>query len=146
MFEIVKTVRPTWILAENVAGHIKLGLDEVLTDLETEGYTSRAIVIPACAKDAPHRRDRVWIIANTGSKRGEGGEQKQIQRIAPLQRGENGGGIKDRRVMPDLSTPQLCGTGDGIPNRLDRTRGLGNAIVPQVAHEIIKSIITTNTK
>jgi len=52
------------VLAENVAGHITMGLDEVLSDLEGQGYSARPFVIPACAIGAPHRRDRVWIIAH----------------------------------------------------------------------------------
>jgi len=64
MHRIVATTRPTWVIAENVAGHIKLGLDQVLSDLENEDYTAWPVVIPACAKDASHRRDRVWIIAS----------------------------------------------------------------------------------
>ena len=60
---ILAECRPTWFLGENVAGHISMGLDDVLSDLEGQGYTARALVIPACAVDAPHRRDRVWIIA-----------------------------------------------------------------------------------
>jgi DNA (cytosine-5)-methyltransferase 1 len=64
MFEIIKQARPTWIICENVNGHVTMGLDKVLFDLESEGYTSRTFIIPACAIDAPHRRDRVWIIAN----------------------------------------------------------------------------------
>ena len=40
-----------------------MGLDEVLSDLEAEGYAARPFVIPACGVDAPHRRNRVWIIA-----------------------------------------------------------------------------------
>ena len=61
---LVATIRPTWCLFENVAGHISMGLDQVLSDLEGEGYTSQAVVIPACAVDAPHRRDRVWIVSH----------------------------------------------------------------------------------
>ncbi len=65
MFEIIKQVRPSWVLAENVAGHVKLGLDKVLTDLESEGYAARAVIVPACAVEAPHRRDRVWILGHS---------------------------------------------------------------------------------
>jgi len=95
MLNIVKLIRPTWVLAENVAGHIKLGLDKVLFDLESEGYAARSIVVPACAKDAPHRRDRVWIVANSCSQRfrrrsggGEAGhllsdEEQHIQEDQP---------------------------------------------------------------
>lgn len=67
MFRIISELRPTWVLGENVAGHITLGLDEVLSDLDALGYASRAFVIPACAVDAPHRRDRVWIVAHANS-------------------------------------------------------------------------------
>lgn len=63
MRRVVGEVRPAWVLAENVVGHITLGLDQVLADLETDGYAARAIVVPACAKDAPHIRQRVWIMA-----------------------------------------------------------------------------------
>ena len=47
-----------------------MGLDEVLSDLEGEGYAARPFIVPACAADAPHRRDRVWIVArNVGDTR-----------------------------------------------------------------------------
>ncbi|HAI41904.1 MAG TPA: hypothetical protein DCM40_29170 [Maribacter sp.] len=62
MLRIIKSCKPRYVLAENVAGHVNMGLDQVLTDLEDQGYTTRPIIIPACAKNAPHRRDRVWII------------------------------------------------------------------------------------
>ena len=68
MFELVKQKRPSWVIGENVAGHIGLGLDQVLFDLESEGYTARPFVIPACAVDAPHKRDRVWVVAHANSK------------------------------------------------------------------------------
>jgi DNA (cytosine-5)-methyltransferase 1 len=66
---LMATVRPTWGLFENVAGHISMGLDEVLSDLADEGYAAWTCVIPACAVDAPHRRDRVWILANSNGGR-----------------------------------------------------------------------------
>ncbi|WP_408951469.1 DNA cytosine methyltransferase [Lysobacter sp. Hz 25] len=62
---LVASARPALFLGENVAGLIPLGLDGVLADLEAEGYASRAIVVPACAVNAPHRRDRVWIVGRS---------------------------------------------------------------------------------
>ncbi|GIO02981.1 hypothetical protein J5TS2_36490 [Brevibacillus halotolerans] len=62
VFRVVRELRPTWFLGENVAGHISLGLDTVLSDLESEGYETRAFVLPASAVEAPHRRDRVFIV------------------------------------------------------------------------------------
>lgn len=65
---ILQEVRPRWFLGENVAGHITLGLDEVLADLEGLGYTAQPFVIPASAVYAGHRRDRVFIVAYTESQ------------------------------------------------------------------------------
>ena len=55
-------------LLENVVGLIKLGLDEVLTDLEGEGYATRTFNIPACATGAPHLRQRIWVVAHADSQ------------------------------------------------------------------------------
>ena len=68
MFRLIRECRPTWVVGENVAGLIKLGLDEVLTDLEGEGYATRTFNIPACAVGAPHLRQRLWIVAHSDSQ------------------------------------------------------------------------------
>jgi len=65
IMQIVTCKRPTWCVFENVSGHISLGLDKVLSDLEAEDYSTRTFIIPACAVDAPHRRDRIWIVAHS---------------------------------------------------------------------------------
>lgn len=72
MLRVIKEYRPAWVLGENVAGIISMELDKVLFDLEGEGYQTRAFIIPACAVDAPHRRDRVWIIAHAANTGVEG--------------------------------------------------------------------------
>lgn len=63
MRRLVETLRPTWVIGENVAGHITMGLDDVLADLDGLGYATQAFVIPAAAVNAPHRRDRLWLVA-----------------------------------------------------------------------------------
>jgi len=68
MFRVISEIRPTWVLAENVTGIVKMELDRCLSDLERIGYTTQAFVIPACAVDAPHRRDRVWIVGYARSE------------------------------------------------------------------------------
>lgn len=65
MRRLIKELRPAWVIGENVAGHISMGLDDVLSDLDKLGYATQAFVIPACAVNAPHRRDRVWIVGNS---------------------------------------------------------------------------------
>jgi len=64
ILKIVAHKRPTWCVFENVHGHIALGLDQVLADLEAEGYSTRTFIVPACGVNAPHRRDRLWIVGN----------------------------------------------------------------------------------
>lgn len=63
MFRVIIECRPHWVVAENVLGIVDMALDGVLSDLEEEGYEVGTLVIPACAVNAPHRRDRVWIVA-----------------------------------------------------------------------------------
>lgn len=81
IFTIIKGKRPTFCVFENVYGHISMGIDEVLSDLEGAEYSTRAFVVPAVACDAPHRRDRVWIIArNVGNTQYDGSPSPALQR------------------------------------------------------------------
>ena len=64
-FRLVKELRPTWVIGENVSGHVKLGLDTVLENLESEGYSTRTFSISASSVGANHQRERIWIIANS---------------------------------------------------------------------------------
>lgn len=141
VLEIIKRLNPEWFLGENVAGHINMGLDEVLFDLESQGYTARPIVIPACAVNALHRRDRVWILAHNSGGRRKGSRQNTIQGKRGLSGVKDGGRAPALKELRDIHSPWLCRTSNGVSNRLDRTRGLGNAIVPQVAYEIMKAMI-----
>ena len=73
IFSIIKAKRPSFCVFENVYGHVSMGLDEVLSDLESEAYATRPFIIPACATDAFHRRDRLWIICrNVGDTKHDG--------------------------------------------------------------------------
>ena len=62
MFRVIKEAKPRWVLGENVTGIVNMALEQVCLDLESEGYEVQPIIIPACAVNAPHRRDRVWIL------------------------------------------------------------------------------------
>jgi DNA (cytosine-5)-methyltransferase 1 len=90
MLRAVREIQPRWIVGENVSGLISwnggLVFEEVQTDLEAEGYEVQAFILPACAVNAPHRRDRVWFVAYAdGSKQGNNsrsnvGEETEIRR------------------------------------------------------------------
>ena len=230
---ILAECRPTWFLGENVAGHITMGLDDVLSDLEGQGYTARAFVIPACSVDARHRRSRVWIVGHASRSRpqgfdwrgagpqfengcadvadaarvqqrrrekqrairertGQSGEPKHsadvanaedngLQRLRNLtesnpagsrqkqplgssdETGDNsdasGQGLSPSKQEEFPATrrgqegrtvaqpcrwstePAVCRVANGIPRRVDRLKGLGNSVVPQVVAMLAKTII-----
>ena len=82
MFRLIQELRPSWVIGENVAGHIKLGLDTVLENLESEGYSARTFSISASSIGANHKRERIWIVANSDEMqrqflRGQESEQTQ---------------------------------------------------------------------
>jgi DNA (cytosine-5)-methyltransferase 1 len=64
MLRVISEIRPAWVLGENVAGIVNMALDQVYADLENQGYEVQAFIIPACGVDAPHRRNRVFIVAH----------------------------------------------------------------------------------
>lgn len=75
MLRVIREVKPAWVVGENVAGLLSMDggavFEQVCTSLEDEGYTVQAFVLPAISVGAPHRRDRVWIVAHSNSSRGE---------------------------------------------------------------------------
>ena len=87
MASLIEELRPRWVIGENVRGFVNqpMGLQRSLFDLETIGYQAVPFVIPACAVDAPHRRDRVWIVANAdcGRQPGRGEPEEQSHKTAP---------------------------------------------------------------
>ena len=202
MLRVIQEARPAWIIGENVAGIIGLALDKVCSDLEACGYEVEPIIIPACGVDAPHRRDRVWIMGNakfnghSASKNGSGLLHKSEEQTREIEERESSGASYSPKNVADskcdaegrayrqderegqrgrenqniiernevgsnladggkdvaypngervcgvrwLAEPRLGRLANGIPNRVAKLKGLGNAIVPQVAHEIIKGI------
>lgn len=142
MLDVVRRVKPTWVVGENVKGHIYLGLDEVLDDMENEGFETRAFAIPAGAVKAPHSRERVFVVSYSESNRHR--SRGEVRNFCE----ENGG--SGRRLLPKFTlpdwgdtTPRICRETDGIQNRVDRLRSLGNAVVPQQAYPIFAAIAET---
>lgn len=210
MRDVIKRVRPAWVCGENVPGIIGMELNQVLIDLEGLGYRVQPLVVPACAVDAQHRRDRVWIVAHAGSHSDSPGRQagnglpnrteakanhkerdesfdgtgtigSVLAHAQSQQASREGQGrlqsesAQCGEAMADTNSNQRhgrCGTvqvgqqrgaseteanGDtagtkwlpepdvgrvahGVSRRVDRLKGLGNAIVPQVAYQILKAI------
>ena len=106
MLRVIREIQPAWIVGENVAGILSMDdgkiFDQILSDLESEGYAVQAFIIPACAVQAPHRRDRVWIVAHAPSvswrstNKSEQGE-KEVQEKRPNERGTTSNPHKNGR-------------------------------------------------
>ncbi len=208
-FRLIQALRPTWVIGENVGGHINMGLDAVLSDLEGAGYSVRAFVIPAVAVDAKHRRDRVWIVAHSLRSIGSAKSWKQqsewpkvintscagdvvdtgYPRVRErgqladaceessdsgriLSDGTQGSCQQEGEVLADTDgafmegnkcavgsneeranyikhrwwepEPAVGRVANGIPHRVDRLKGLGNAVVPQIPEIIGRAIIAAS--
>lgn len=81
MVRVIKELRPTWIVGENVAGIVRMALPDILSELEACGYRTRTFLVPACAVGARHRRYRVAIVGYSehnglSSAEIDGGTQK----------------------------------------------------------------------
>ena len=143
MFRLVREIKPRWVVGENVAGHITSGLDDVCDDLESENYETRTFVFPAFAVGAKHGRERVFVVANSKSKRRNYGHDCENERKADRTEYPSAnhsgafGRMETGRWAPEPNVGRVV---DGVPNRVDRNRGLGNAVVPQVAYEILRCI------
>lgn len=71
-FNLIRQSRPPIVFGEQVSAAIRHNWwDDVADDLEREGYTTRAEIRPACSVGAPHKRDRLWFVANSGGVRGQ---------------------------------------------------------------------------
>ena len=80
MLRIIKEQKPTWVVGENVSGLVKLGLDEILDEMEDQGYSTRTFNIPAFSVGAPHQRQRLWIIGHLGAPEHNGSPTPERQR------------------------------------------------------------------
>jgi len=185
MLRVIREFRPRWVIGENVAGLVTwsngLVLEQVCSDLEKEGYEVQPFIIPAVSVNAPHRRDRVWIVAHSESGGTRSGEQERSStRKSKAEIGNGNSDAPDTDIgqggSTDESKPgtkaleesspdsrswdenwlevatEFCGVDDGLPVELDgfkltkaghrvqQLKAYGNAIVPQVAIEIMKAI------
>ena len=157
---IIGEVGPRWVIIENVSALRSRGLSVILQNLSEIGYDAEWHCIPASYVGAPHRRDRIWIVAHTVSTRtgvesqsfnlqgrlsAEDGPTALRQRDWSAVSGgidatgeivaELGGGC---RWLPEPNVDRVV---DGVSRGLDRLKGLGNAVVPQVVEIIGRAIL-----
>ena len=177
MLRVIRESKPRWVIGENVSGFINMALDDVSLDLESEGYEVRPFVLPACAVDARHRRDRVFIIAHVAHTdehrleehgHGEPAEfSKASQRPTHVAHAHNEGlqgwsQTRDSASEGEITIEQSSRFGEscrgrywpaeptiprmahGVPNRVDRVKALGNAVVPQLIQAIGELVLAAD--
>jgi DNA (cytosine-5)-methyltransferase 1 len=135
-------LRPKYVVLENVRGHLTLGGTSVIGDLATIGYDAEWTIISAASLGANHERERLFIVAypNSCSMGCDGAAQHSCQ---------TGSGRIFNRARKETydcrswwnTEPAVDRVADGIPDRVDRLRTLGNAVVPQVASAVGRLII-----
>jgi len=167
---IIGELRPRYVIVENVAALLGRGLDRVLGDLAALRYDAEWHCIPASAIGAPHRRDRLWIVAYPGCEQRQpiGGEcisedggwpsigpRNGCSFMADAQ-GHGCDSIQYSAHYPEISEgirwgdaagqwriePDVGRVAHGVPSRVDRLRGLGNAVVPQIPEIIGRAIMS----
>jgi DNA (cytosine-5)-methyltransferase 1 len=142
-WHIIRTVcmvgRPK-LLLENVAALLNRGMGEVLGALAQIGYDAEWHCIPASYVGAWHKRDRVWVFADCSEKFRERSAQGPILQQSDLSQ-QLCGGFAEWPGRSALPATRFCRAGDGVPNRLDRIAGLGNAVVPQIPELIGRAIL-----
>jgi DNA (cytosine-5)-methyltransferase 1 len=147
MHNAIRVLRPRYALMENVRGHLSLGFNRVLGDLAEIGYDAEWQVISAAAVGAPHKRDRVFIVAYAASEHGNGRKDKFVysKQSETISEFRNGGRSYVVGNNDWLFEPNVGRVANGIPDRVDRLKGLGNAIVPQVA-ELVGALVVEHSQ
>lgn len=148
---IVRVVRPRYVVVENVAALLDRGLGRVLGDLASCGYDAEWDCLSAGAFGAVHFRERIFLVAYPASERRPvlirgGCESPPLISVGknprwqatPLDTRNSALAWLERESVDE---PPLHGTGDGVPYRVDRLGGLGNAVVPQVAEWIARRLM-----
>lgn len=138
MLRVIREVEPVWVLGENVRGLLSIDggrtFGTIIHELAEVGYRVGWGVYGACHVAAPHRRERVFIVAYSDRS----GRREQRWPIAGVQ--EHPAAKLNGRWEPEPPVGRVVA---GLPNRVDRLRALGNAVVPQQAYPILKAIAET---
>jgi len=139
-FRLVRARRPAAIVGEQVAAAIgKDWFDGVRTDLEGIAYACRGVVVPACAVNAPHRRDRLWFVADA--------KWNEQPREEPCRRSIGRMGRIEQPIPWNTSWESALASfrilDDGLPRSVAATDAARNTIVPQVAAEVIAALMET---
>ncbi len=137
VFRLIRELEPAFVFLENVPAIRTRGAERVVKELASLGYDCRWDVLSAYDVGAPHRRDRWWLLAANTERLAVWDEQGRL----------SGEGRQDSAIPPldgdcrwRTTQPLLCRMDDGLPEDVDRLRGLGNAVVPAQAREAFRRL------
>ncbi len=141
MARLVRECRPDWVVAENVPGLRGRGADRVLSELEAAGYACWPLLVGAVHAGAPHRRSRLWLVAQAVAADAGGAGLEAWQRGAAVA----GPRLPAERRGGWAAAPGLRRVADGVSSRMDgdrrvRIQALGNAVVPTTVAMIGRAI------
>lgn len=153
-FEIVRLssiIQPAFIFLENVPAILTRGGGTVISEIASLGYDTRWGILSAYDVGAPHLRERFWLLAhanNPGYQR-KGEFYNDRKQPAPMQGRSNSfdftsndGGTRDITGSSERQiTPRVDTTGNDIPERVDKLKGLGNSVVPACAREAFQRLM-----
>jgi DNA (cytosine-5)-methyltransferase 1 len=159
---LIGELRPRIAVLENVPGLLVRGMDDVLGGLAALGYDASWQVVSAASQGAPHIRDRVFIVAHTANHGPRRGQQQPQGREATRDVADPHGERLEEQHAPRVAgdagrapwrvdtrggqwaiEPAIRRVVDGVPRRVDRLRGLGNAVVPQVAYFVAQRVLAS---
>lgn len=159
MLRAIREIQPSWVVGENVRGLTNWNrgvvFDEVQAEMEAEGYEVLPFLLPACAINAPHRRDRIWFIAYSNGGRLEGNVQGLGNTLQDNGKWQTSNKFDtsafDKWEIKERSVGDIrakYGLSEGLDDCTisegqiikEGIKAYGNAIVPQVAYEIFKCI------
>ena len=149
MHRIIKETKPKYVIAENVSALRSRGLDQVLRSLAEIGYDAEWHCIPASAVGAPHRRDRIWIVAHPNDRGSPVWRNRQLPSAEEITTiGDHIRGRKKEFITGQWrqGEPRPYGVANGVPNRVDRIKQLGNALVPQIVTLIGNALVEAEQK
>ena len=137
---VIKTIKPEWLLLENVPGIIDTGyVWRVTADLAGCGYVGLATNLSALGLGANHKRDRIWFIAQRADyweERIHRSGETSLSWKPSVSWGENVGRLEKMRVRPDLPERGLCRSQHDVPSYVDRISAIGNAQFPPVVRAV----------
>src|SRR5210317_574247 len=118
MYEIIKYKKPSWVIVENVGGFVNVALDDVCLDLEAQGYATQSFIIPACSVEAPHRRDRIWILGKNLENPGRALRQGRIEQGENADEVGQGHADQSERSSSTSRSDVANATSEGLEGRI----------------------------